>query len=47
MVETCKHEWKELSAEEVRKSGGIHWGSCWHVYQCVKCGEIEAQDSSD
>lgn len=25
----------------------IHWGACWHVYRCIHCGQIQAQDSSD
>lgn len=42
----CEHEYRELSVSEARQKGQIHHGNCYHVYECVKCGYIIAQDSS-
>lgn len=44
----CKHqEVKEFSPKECREKGIPHWGNCWHVYECKRCGKIWAEDSSD
>lgn len=43
----CQHEYTELGAKECRERGITHWGRCWHVYECSKCGHIDAHDSSD
>ena len=43
----CEHKYRELSAAESRKKGVEHWGMCWHVYQCDKCGDMTSADSSD
>ena len=43
----CIHERRELSYQECRERGIDHWGMCYHVYECKKCGNITAQDSSD
>lgn len=43
----CEHEYKELSQQECRKRGLYHAGRCYHVSECVKCGRINAVDSSD
>ena len=45
--ETCIHECRELSSEECNKKNIRHYGMCWHVYECTKCGYIYSQDSSD
>lgn len=42
----CEHEWRELGAQEARAKGLEHWGMCWHVMECSKCGFIESHDSS-
>jgi hypothetical protein len=42
----CEHDYKELSTEQCAERNLIHYGMCWHVYACDKCGMIEAQDSS-
>lgn len=44
---TCIHEYKELSVEQSQQKGIKHWGMCWHVYECSKCGHTMSQDSSD
>lgn len=43
----CKHEYKELSQEECRERNIQHYGRCYHVSECKKCGYINAVDSSD
>lgn len=42
-----EHEFRELDTHECGKLHIIHWGSCFHVYQCVKCGLVITEDSSD
>lgn len=42
----CIHEMMELSQEECENKGIKHWGNCWHVTECKKCGEINSYDSS-
>ena len=42
----CEHEMVELS-KEVCTSRNIPWyGMYWHVFECSKCGLINAHDSS-
>lgn len=43
----CEHDYKELSAAEARKEGVQHYGKCWHVNKCQKCGHVHSVDSSD
>lgn len=44
----CVHDYrKELSQDECKKRGISHFGMCWHVVECTKCGKISAYDSSD
>ena len=43
----CVHDYQEISQEECRDRGVSHYGACWHVDACVKCGEIRGRDSSD
>lgn len=43
----CQHEWGELSPEKCRGKGISHYGMCWHVVECLRCGYIESYDSSD
>lgn len=43
----CQHDYaRELTAEECKQHGVAHHGSCWHVYECSKCGEFLGFDSS-
>jgi len=42
----CDHEYKELSMSESAKRGVHHFGNCYHVRECKKCGHIYAYDSS-
>lgn len=44
---TCVHEYSELSPEASRAKGIRHFGTCWHVYECSKCGHHKTTDSSD
>jgi hypothetical protein len=43
----CRHDKRELSREECASKGIPHEGACWHVYECARCGFVEAHDSSD
>lgn len=43
----CKHQYRELSAEECRAIGVAHYGNCWHVHRCELCKYINSYDSSD
>lgn len=43
----CAHKWKELNKEECGKRKILHFGNCYHVSECEKCGLIESVDSSD
>ena len=43
----CDHDYREMGQDECRKHGIQHFGRCWHVSECTKCGNINAVDSSD
>lgn len=43
----CAHSYKELSVGQARVEGVRHFGRCYHVTKCVKCGHIWSYDSSD
>lgn len=43
----CRHDFVELGGKECWQRGVSHFGMCYHVYECSKCGHIEAHDSSD
>lgn len=43
----CVHKYEEISQAECREKGIMHWGRCWHAYQCGKCGRVTGRDSSD
>lgn len=43
----CVHKYREMSVKEARDKGHEHWGMCYHVYECRKCKQVIAQDSSD
>jgi hypothetical protein len=42
----CDHDYGELSQKEARKRGIAHFGNCYHVTECKKCGKILSYDSS-
>ena len=42
----CVHEYKEISQTECCELGIQHFGMCWHVTRCVKCGRVTSYDSS-
>ena len=42
----CDHDSVELTQDECKKRDIQHFGMCWHVYECKKCGYIESYDSS-
>ena len=44
---TCIHDFHEISAEEARNKGVHHFGRCYHVSECSKCGKLISYDSSD
>ena len=46
MFADCYHEYVELSKEESEKRGHRHFGNCYHVELCKKCGYVWAYDSS-
>lgn len=43
----CPHTFRELSQVEARQKGHSHFGMCYHVYECSKCGSTHSTDSSD
>jgi len=43
---TCIHEYVEMSQAKCREAGIHHFGRCYHVYRCPKCGTVYAVDSS-
>ena len=44
----CCHEHsREMGSQECREKGIQHFGSCWHVYECLDCHEVYSVDSSD
>lgn len=42
----CEHEYRELTQQECGERRINHFGMCWHVIECQKCGRIESYDSS-
>ena len=42
----CRHILKEISQKECIERGIAHFGMCWHVVECTKCGRIHSYDSS-
>jgi uncharacterized protein with PIN domain len=42
----CNHQYVECSHERVKEKGIRHFGNCWHVTECTKCGHIYSYDSS-
>ena len=48
LSETCIHVFdRELNPDECRMRDISHFGRCWHVVECSKCGKVNAYDSSD
>jgi hypothetical protein len=43
----CEHTMQTLTQQECRKRNIPHYGMCYSVSECTKCGEITAVDSSD
>ncbi len=43
----CKHTYYTMSIDECLKEGRIHYGGCYQVMRCIKCGFTEAYDSGD
>jgi hypothetical protein len=43
----CDHKYKEMGMNEAKERGFQHHGMCWHVYECVTCGDVMSTDSSD
>lgn len=43
----CRHVYKELTQQECTTEGIVHFGRCFHVYRCEKCGKFQWFDSSD
>lgn len=43
----CDHDYRQVSQEECRDRDIVHFGRCYHVSECKKCGFLEAIDSSD
>ena len=44
---TCIHEMHELNQDECRVEKVSHFGNCFHVIKCIKCGEVRSYDSGD
>lgn len=43
----CDHSYSELTYETCREEGIPHYGRCWHVQRCTKCGHVSSYDSGD
>lgn len=43
----CKHALKEISIAEAKRRNILHYGNCYHVYECTKCGYVQGVDTSD
>jgi len=43
----CQHDYVELNSEECRSINVVHFGRCYHVERCSKCGKVRQFDSSD
>lgn len=43
----CNHSYRELTQSQCRKRKFLHYGMCYHVLECKKCGHLEFHDSSD
>jgi len=43
----CRHDYRGMGVEECRERGISHFGRCYHVSECRKCGYVHAVDSSD
>lgn len=43
----CIHDFVEIGYSECQELGIRHFGACWHVWRCSKCGATQAHDSSD
>lgn len=43
----CKHSYQTLTQEVARERGIPHFGNCYHVNECTKCGNIFSYDSGD
>lgn len=43
---SCIHEYMELNSKQATKEGRVHFGNCYHIYKCSKCGFIYEQDTS-
>lgn len=43
----CMHDYIELTYKECLEHNIKHFGMCWHVYRCSKCGTTKSVDSSD
>jgi hypothetical protein len=42
----CEHKFTELTQKECAQKGIQHFGNCYHVYRCTKCGFTNSVDSS-
>lgn len=42
----CEHRYRELGSAECRERGIQHFGMCWHVSECEKCGDVRSVDTS-
>lgn len=42
----CFHNYREISKKEAESKGHTHFGNCYHVCECLNCGQIYSYDSS-
>lgn len=42
----CEHKWEEKNKEWCVLHKVAHYGNCFHVQQCLKCGQVDSYDSS-
>jgi hypothetical protein len=43
----CEHDYHGLIQAECRERNIAHFGMCYHVSECAKCGHVKSVDSSD
>ena len=43
----CDHEFVALNVKEAAEIGVTHFGRCYHVEKCQKCGLVTEYESSD
>lgn len=43
----CEHNYVEKGTDWCKEHEIVHFGHCYHVYECSECKHVKAEDSSD